>query len=594
MKKEFCNPVSYQDNKKRTNPDPYILRWCGRYYCYSTDENGINVSYSDDLVHWTYSGFALTMEGKKNFWAPAVLYRNGIFYMYFSCFDEKPQDSHGVYLHMAQSDSPLGTFEVKKQFFNKFSIDAHPVEIGDDVYLFYSVNDITGLNKHDAGTCIVVDKLIDMQTLAGNPQPVLLPSLDSEIYERDRFAPGQHWHTIEGACFYEYRNRAYVIYSANAYINTDYYLSYAVAEKKGDFLSWNWQKYPDNYTAYPWVKKTEWVEGTGHNTVTKAPNMVDDWLVYHGRNAQEPLIHGVEQRVMRIDPFFVDGYRLVTDAPSSSPQCVPELPALHLKDVECTGETVLSPEKYAFYIAELWVCPDYSSIEHRGVHYSIVLDKNENSRVELELISGLHVIKVKQIEKNIQTELSEIKLPCDFNYYVPHLYAITKIFNQVTLTVDNRFTCSFTETLSPGTVSIVPFMLPVTVKSFALTVSASVFGKNLSLLHQFYNAEIPAVVCDSGLTGNEENETKLYLTRKNIFSANFKEYIDFEPLCSRASLSVLSSTDGKTWTENCSFKGEEGNLYPAYTLRWHIPQDTQVAISGQYVRITGYSATALN
>ncbi len=594
MKKEFCNPVSYKDSEKRTNPDPYILRWCGSYYCYSTDAEGVNVSYSDDLVNWTYSGFALSSAGKKDFWAPAVLYRNGVFYMYFSCRDEKSGDVHEECLHVAESESPLGPFVIKKRFFDIFSIDAHPVEIGDDVFLFYSVNDITGLNKHNAGTCIVADKLIDMYTLSGSPKPVILPSLESEIYARDRFAPGQHWHTIEGACFYEYRNKAYVIFSANAYVNTDYYLSYAVAEKNGGFLSWEWKKYPDNYTSHALVKKTDSVEGTGHNTVTKAPNMVDDWLVYHGRNAQEPLLQDVEQRVMRIDPFFVDGYRLVTPAPTSCPQSVPETPSVTVKDLTCGCGTVLCREKYAFYIAEIWLCPDYDKTEHRGVHYSILLDKNENSYIELELVSGLHLIKVNLVEKNIQTGLSDIRLPGDFDYHVPHLYAVTKTFDRITLTVDNRFSCSFTTPLSAGTVCLAPYMLPVTVKSFALTVSASLYGTDLSRIHRFYDAEIPAVAGESGLTGTEEHGTKICFTRKSGFTGNFKESIDFEPLCSRACLSVLYSVDGKNWEESCSFKSVEQSFSPAYTLRWNHGQDVFVRITGRYVRISGYSATILN
>ena len=47
----YCNPVPFSDGKIHTNPDPFVLRWCGRYYCYSSDEHGAKVSVSEDLVH---------------------------------------------------------------------------------------------------------------------------------------------------------------------------------------------------------------------------------------------------------------------------------------------------------------------------------------------------------------------------------------------------------------------------------------------------------------------------------------------------------------------------------------------------------------
>ena len=31
----YCNPVPFSDGKIHTNPDPFILRWCGLYYCYA-------------------------------------------------------------------------------------------------------------------------------------------------------------------------------------------------------------------------------------------------------------------------------------------------------------------------------------------------------------------------------------------------------------------------------------------------------------------------------------------------------------------------------------------------------------------------------
>ena len=33
MNNVFHNPVPVADGAAHTNPDPYVLRWCGRHYC---------------------------------------------------------------------------------------------------------------------------------------------------------------------------------------------------------------------------------------------------------------------------------------------------------------------------------------------------------------------------------------------------------------------------------------------------------------------------------------------------------------------------------------------------------------------------------
>ena len=87
-----------------------------------------------------------------------------------------------------------------------------------------------------------------------------------------------------------------MLYSANAFENVDYFVGTAVAEIKRNLLEMEWEKYPNAYTWMPLLKKNDVVEGTGHNTVTKAPNLFEDWIVYHGRDIEEGLHQGVEQR----------------------------------------------------------------------------------------------------------------------------------------------------------------------------------------------------------------------------------------------------------------------------------------------------------
>ena len=72
---------------------------------------GFKVYTSEDLVHWTDAGMALKAcdsWGEKQFWAPDIVYVDGIFYLSYSVEE---------HLCIATSRSPLGPFvqEVKSR-----------------------------------------------------------------------------------------------------------------------------------------------------------------------------------------------------------------------------------------------------------------------------------------------------------------------------------------------------------------------------------------------------------------------------------------------------------------------------------------------
>ena len=95
-----------------TNPvceaaDPFVLLYEGKYYLYATtsEDKGYIISVSDDLANWQECGFCLEKKdvlGEKGFWAPEVMYHNGLFYMAYTA------DWH---IGIAVSSSPLGPFK---------------------------------------------------------------------------------------------------------------------------------------------------------------------------------------------------------------------------------------------------------------------------------------------------------------------------------------------------------------------------------------------------------------------------------------------------------------------------------------------------
>ena len=82
---QYLNPVY-----TRSFPDPFILKYRGEYFGYSTgiasDGNVFQMICSTDLVEWHELGGAmLRLETDELFyWAPEVTYYNGKFYLYYS------------------------------------------------------------------------------------------------------------------------------------------------------------------------------------------------------------------------------------------------------------------------------------------------------------------------------------------------------------------------------------------------------------------------------------------------------------------------------------------------------------------------------
>ena len=479
MKREYRNPVPFTDGKRRTNPDPYILRWCGKYYCYSTDARGVRVSVSKDLVNWEDRGYALEDPACKDFWAPSVFYQNGTFYMYYSNIPSDQSDCHLEHLKLAVSRNPEKGFQWKKTFFEEFSIDSHPVKWNGRLYMFYSVNNWIGTDERITGTCILVDEMKTPEEFSGNPRAVILPTLPQEIYEADRFGDGRDWYTIEGAAHVVHGNRCWLMYSANAYGNVDYFVGTAVAQNRDDLLDMGWKKYPDPCTWAPLLCKNDKMEGTGHNTVTKAPNLTEDWIVYHGRRAEEKLLPDKEQREMCIDPLYFSGDRLICPGPRGGGEA-PSLPEVSLSQIQTDKRTALA-KGGDFYQTELWVSGQQA---HYGSRWGILLEyQDENNWFELIVHSGRRELQAVECRGGITRYLRKVPLEKGYDYTVPHLFQIEKCFEDYTVFVDETELMKISRKAPfESTLELVPHFSLITLYSFAMTRTVRLSGGNLGEL----------------------------------------------------------------------------------------------------------------
>jgi beta-xylosidase len=279
--------------------DPFIFESKGRFYIYTTGDDGIYAYEADDLFgEWKFHGRVFTYPDVEDFWAPSVIEVDGTYYMYcsFEFYGDTPdKGGHRQTMHVSQSDNPLGPFTNPKQLLHPFSIDSHVVKNESGLFIFYSTNRFDGDRP---GTYIVVDRLIDPTTAQGKPVTMVVPSLDEDIYMHDRYQKGVNWHTIEGAFYFKEGDWQYLMYSGNCYQKPTYYIGYARAKTdETDLTKIKFEKYPDDNTYQPVMAANEFEEGTGHHSMIKYKGQW--YAVYHARDIEDDGLNG-DRRNARI------------------------------------------------------------------------------------------------------------------------------------------------------------------------------------------------------------------------------------------------------------------------------------------------------
>lgn len=299
------------------NPDPYVIKHDGMYYCYSSGENGVNVLTSKTMESFIHRGYAYQGAHEHSYWAPAVIFLDGIFYMYYSSLLDGEADDHMHYLRVAKSTSPLGPFEYVDTLIEDFAIDPHVFQTDEGLFLLFSRNVTKGVSR--IGTVIAIDRMLSPVQTAGMAKDIICPSIDEEIFARNRFGDGKDWHTIEGGFFYTCGERRYILYSGNAYTSPNYFIGYAAARADTPLMETEFIKQPSPEEYAPLVAAKGRLSGTGHNSVVKAPDGITDMLVYHAVPADSPK-DGKDHRQLCIDPLFSTGGGLWTPAPTSEPR----------------------------------------------------------------------------------------------------------------------------------------------------------------------------------------------------------------------------------------------------------------------------------
>lgn len=297
--------------------DPFVLHHDGQYYAYGTGSLSpegwpFPILHSNDLVHWEQHGWSLVPPGGDEFWAPEVAHHDNVFYMYYSAHG---MDDHDHQLRVATCTSPLGPFQDMGRVLvpnEPFTIDAHPFQDQDGQwFLFYSQDFLTLNDEYRIGTGIVVDRMLDMFTLAGEPRVVIRPHADWQLFKAQRSMYGAvyDWHTIEGAALRLHNGRYYCFYSGGAWEHDNYGVSYVVADNVLGPYSLPSASQQNLLRSVPGH-----LIGPGHNSFTTSPAGDQEYIVYH---AWDP---AMTARRMCIDQLNWDNGSPVINGPTWTPQ----------------------------------------------------------------------------------------------------------------------------------------------------------------------------------------------------------------------------------------------------------------------------------
>ncbi|HID38747.1 MAG TPA: glycoside hydrolase [Calditrichaeota bacterium] len=316
--------LSFAQDSTYTNPvgnisgigDPFVLKHDGRYYMYGTSEasRGFKVWQSDDLVSWMEKGLAFDNGypgngwGTGDFWAPEVIYYDGLFHMTYSA---RARDGK-LKICLAKSPDPLGPFvNIKTPLLDSAltCIDGN-ILIDDDgtPYLYYS-KDCSGnvINGKHVSQIYVQELKPHSLDPVGEPVLCIQPN---QAWEH----PQNGWQWNEGPFVLKNKGLYYLMYSANYYASADYAIGYATANNPFG----PWKKYEGN----PVLEKDLriGVSGPGHNSVTRSPDNTEQFVVYHTHTYPDA---PSGDRQPNIDRMYFIGDSLKIIGPTRSPQPIP-------------------------------------------------------------------------------------------------------------------------------------------------------------------------------------------------------------------------------------------------------------------------------
>lgn len=298
-------PVLNHENQAMDAADPFVLRFNGRYYLYTTGREEIRVYESKNLVHWTYRG-CCTQGGKVyNAYAPEVIYWRGAFYMITS----PKGDGH----YILRSDSPLGPFEK-----------------------------VTGNFGHaiDGSFFVTDDGRLWMLCLQNNAIAQTEIDPDTMLPTGPKFNTGATlYHWTEGPGLIRRGEWYYLTLTGNHFLSTGYRVAWA--SRKGDPLGAYAQR--DDCTMLISSAVGGGFTGLGHSSNFYGPDLESMYTSYHCHAVSA---EGGFARWYNLDRLLTNGGALYSTGPTHTPMPVPAMPDVYGDLAGDAGDFAEEPDGY--------------------------------------------------------------------------------------------------------------------------------------------------------------------------------------------------------------------------------------------------------
>ena len=288
-------PVSVAQNKK-TGGNPIFEGWYadpegavlkGRYWVFPTYsdvyENQLHFDAfsSKDLVKWKKHPNVLTSANvkwaNKAMWAPAILEKDGTYYLFFSANDVHEGEVGGI--GVATSRKPQGPYKdaLGRPLIQQIVNGAQPI----DQFVFRDDDGQYYMYYGGWGHCNIVKMADDLLSI--------VPFDDGEMFKE--VTPQNY---VEGPFMMKRQGKYYFMWSEGGWGGPDYCVAYAISDSPfGPFqrIGKILQQDPEVAT------------GAGHHSVIKRPGTDEYYIVYHRRPLGDT---GRDHRVTCIDRLEFD------------------------------------------------------------------------------------------------------------------------------------------------------------------------------------------------------------------------------------------------------------------------------------------------
>ena len=247
--------------------DPEAVVFGHEYWIYPTysapydQQTFMDAFSSRDLVHWTKHSHVLDLAdvswGRRALWAPAVVHKDGRYYLFFGANDVHPGEVGGI--GVAVSDKPQGPFKdaLGHPLIGEIVNGAQPI----DQYVFRDDDGEYYMYYGGWGHCNMVRLSQDLLHV--------IPFKDGSTY-REVTPKGYG----EGPFMLKRGGKYYFMWSEGGWGGPDYSVAYAISDSPFG---------PFNRVGKILQQDPKIATGAGHHSVIKVPGRDEYYIVYHRR-----------------------------------------------------------------------------------------------------------------------------------------------------------------------------------------------------------------------------------------------------------------------------------------------------------------------